>query len=853
MKSQGSWPSYLSLYMLLCSTFRTTSKYDRKYTFSLHYTKYLLSSVDPTVIFFLSYCCLPACLFANLLQRGGAQYVAPELVRFIAVDNSNIFLGVKDYLEGTKDACAANKNISSSSSSSSGAAPISSMNPNLNRAHVKGSSSCRPTVILSPSKLSVVLKRGLDVPYELTYVVGTSLTRNPKNPLAGVFTLWEQAGFRTRDLQRDSRTRKENGVDEILHSFLYKSIAQAERGDLIPNQQQQHQQYRQHQPQRVNMLQHTLVIVSGDGNDNDGCTNFVEIAHHAACKGMRVEVWAWRRNCSYRFMQLAGEAAVEQRVRIVFLDDYAAEIFDEYDNTLSYFSDTDGAISRGGVRQGGQGGRSHKERGGDNGGGSGSGGGYTSDASNHSSSSRRNQRRNRRRKNGRQQIGTGGGVDRSEQEDKSDVEFDVDTDLDVDANVDTADRYAAGGGRRLARLPELEGVELELHGHRKMPAQYSQQTSAQQQQHQQHKHSRDAEFPQQRPQQGPQRGRFGHPPFKRHKNIESDDNNDEKCGNSGGGGGGGDRGGDGGGDRGGDGGGITHDSQSSAHPPAATTTTTCAKIATTTGVGIGAHSIPIDLTGTDDVVEEPLVDLSPAFTCQASISKSKETKSEPPPQSLSTFSAAVTARHSQQPPQQQQKIIVIDSDSDDLMGEERKSVQYDRGVATPRCELAVNASKGSAESAVPLPHLGIKAGGGALIGEAGTRMAVSFVEGVLSSALGAHAAAHSGVAFEKASDIENSTFNSHSKRKSSSSSKPNEIFVLKPSAQDDDEEYDEGYDMEEDDEDEKNEEDKCMSCLHRARCAISHPCGHICFCSRCEPSQPLCAYCGDAIDHASLM
>ena len=51
----------------------------------------------------------------------------------------------------------------------------------------------------------------------------------------------------------------------------------------------------------------TLVLLTGDGNDNAGRVSFIETVDRALQDGWTVEVWAWRRSTNRRYVDFARE------------------------------------------------------------------------------------------------------------------------------------------------------------------------------------------------------------------------------------------------------------------------------------------------------------------------------------------------------------------------------------------------------------------------------------------------------------------------------------------------------------------------------------------------------------------
>ena len=105
----------------------------------------------------------------------------------------------------------------------------------------------------------------------------------------------------------------------------------------------------------------TLILVTGDGNDNHGRTTFPEVVNAALQGGWVVEMYNWRHSCSRKLLDFARNYAQTGRFRLHFLNMWAGELI----------------VPRGHVHGGGRGdgGRGDTGRGGEGKGGGGRGGG----------------------------------------------------------------------------------------------------------------------------------------------------------------------------------------------------------------------------------------------------------------------------------------------------------------------------------------------------------------------------------------------------------------------------------------------------------------------------------------------
>jgi len=94
------------------------------------------------------------------------------------------------------------------------------------------------------------------------FVVGSFSAEHP------AAVQYKAAGFQI--YQQDRKKGKESGVDDVLMLKIM-SIAAKDYG----------------RPQ-------TLVLVTGDGNSNEGRTNFPEVVEQWMVKGGNVELWSWK-------------------------------------------------------------------------------------------------------------------------------------------------------------------------------------------------------------------------------------------------------------------------------------------------------------------------------------------------------------------------------------------------------------------------------------------------------------------------------------------------------------------------------------------------------------------------------
>ena len=70
----------------------------------------------------------------------------------------------------------------------------------------------------------------------------------------------------------------------------------------------------------------TLILVTGDGNDNHGRTTFPEVVNAALQGGWVVEMYTWRHSCSRKLLDFARNYAQTGRFRLHFLNMWAGEL-----------------------------------------------------------------------------------------------------------------------------------------------------------------------------------------------------------------------------------------------------------------------------------------------------------------------------------------------------------------------------------------------------------------------------------------------------------------------------------------------------------------------------------------------
>eukprot|EP00039_Didymoeca_costata_P021128 m.343507 g.343507 ORF g.343507 m.343507 type:complete len:780 (+) comp22944_c0_seq1:172-2511(+) len=91
-----------------------------------------------------------------------------------------------------------------------------------------------------------------------------------------------------------------------------------------------------------------LVLLTGDGNDNDGRASFFQCITRALnLQNWRVELWSWKRSTSYLYKQLEKDYAQNDKFNLIFLDAFYNNIIKrkegskrKRDNNENYTRDT---------------------------------------------------------------------------------------------------------------------------------------------------------------------------------------------------------------------------------------------------------------------------------------------------------------------------------------------------------------------------------------------------------------------------------------------------------------------------------------------------------------------------------
>ena len=71
-------------------------------------------------------------------------------------------------------------------------------------------------------------------------------------------------------------------------------------------------------------VQQHLILVTGDGNANEGRTSFPDVVSTALRNGWTVDLWAWRASISRKFKEIQENNP--SRMKINYLDQYRSEI-----------------------------------------------------------------------------------------------------------------------------------------------------------------------------------------------------------------------------------------------------------------------------------------------------------------------------------------------------------------------------------------------------------------------------------------------------------------------------------------------------------------------------------------------
>lgn len=112
---------------------------------------------------------------------------------------------------------------------------------------------------------------------------------------------WRDANYEV-DIEVRHPGAGEQGVDDRIHAAALRTASKRFNDDR------------------------TLIIVTGDGNDNHGRTTFPEVVNAALQGGWVVEMYTWRHSCSRKLLDFARNYAQTGRFRLHFLDMWADEL-----------------------------------------------------------------------------------------------------------------------------------------------------------------------------------------------------------------------------------------------------------------------------------------------------------------------------------------------------------------------------------------------------------------------------------------------------------------------------------------------------------------------------------------------
>ncbi len=122
---------------------------------------------------------------------------------------------------------------------------------------------------------------------------------------------WQKAGYKVylHPLNADG---KESVVDSSLIAEITIHLGNIERQRRVSAS--------------VSSSMDTLVLLTGDGNDNQGNASLFATVQHALDLGWNVELWCWRLSASKNYRRLADQYASSGRFVLRFLDNYRDEI-----------------------------------------------------------------------------------------------------------------------------------------------------------------------------------------------------------------------------------------------------------------------------------------------------------------------------------------------------------------------------------------------------------------------------------------------------------------------------------------------------------------------------------------------
>jgi hypothetical protein len=66
---------------------------------------------------------------------------------------------------------------------------------------------------------------------------------------------------------------------------------------------------------RLQSVQQKLILLSGDGNDNNGRTSFPGVVSIALEHGWLVEIWAWKASLSTKYLDLQRKYPLQMKIK----------------------------------------------------------------------------------------------------------------------------------------------------------------------------------------------------------------------------------------------------------------------------------------------------------------------------------------------------------------------------------------------------------------------------------------------------------------------------------------------------------------------------------------------------------
>jgi len=133
------------------------------------------------------------------------------------------------------------------------------------------------TMRISSKNLSELLEINNSQKIGSRFVAGSEIKKG-----TSIWSSYERIGYTCMYLPQD-QNKREKGVDSALHSVGLQIASEAQYLEPGSN---------------------TLVIATGDGNNNDSLTSFPKTVFAAAQAGMRVEIWSWSYTRSKNYQRI---------------------------------------------------------------------------------------------------------------------------------------------------------------------------------------------------------------------------------------------------------------------------------------------------------------------------------------------------------------------------------------------------------------------------------------------------------------------------------------------------------------------------------------------------------------------